>query len=100
VISEAEDRFEREYGCTEAEWLAWMPDATQGHPCSAPAPGALCVRLGAGALNLRWQVLAPRVIALVRLPRLRVHFEFTGVPPAERRAFMRLFDLHLLRGGG
>lgn len=94
------ERFEREYGCTEGEWIAWMPGATQGRPCSSPGPRRLRVELGGGALELRWEPLPPRVIALIRLPRLAVWFEFTGVDAAERRAFQRRFDLQLQRGGG
>lgn len=93
-------RFEREYGCSEAEWLGWMPGATQGHPCIWPGPRHLRVALGAGALHLRWEPLPPRAIALVRLPRLAVAFEFVEVPEVERLQFLRLFDLHLQRGGG
>jgi hypothetical protein len=94
------ERFDREYGCTEAEWRGWMPRATQGHPCTEVAPGRLEVRLDDGALDLAWTVLPPRVIALIRLPRLAVSFGFRNVGPEVRRAFMRVFDLHLQRGGG
>lgn len=94
------DRFEREYGCTEAEWRAWMPAATQGWRRHADGDRGLRVDLGEGALHLRWEPLPPRVIALLRLPRLRVVFRFEQVPPALRAQFMRAFDLHLQRGGG
>lgn len=94
------ERFDREYGCTEAEWRGWMPRATHGHPYTEPRPGRLEVRIGEGALDLTWTVLSPRVIALVRLPRLAVSFTFREVEPEARRAFMRVFDLHLQRGGG
>lgn len=92
-------RFEREYGCTEAEWLRWMPGATQGLACTAGA-GSLDVTIGSGRLALSWQALAPREIALMRLPRLLVRFAFDGVPLDARRDFMRAFDLRLQRGGG
>ena len=91
--------FEREMGCTEAEWRSWLPGAVRGAPLQLEQEHAR-VTLGAGRLVLRWQTLPPRVIALVRIPRLRVNFSFEGVPPAERDAFMRYFDLHTRRGGG
>jgi hypothetical protein len=70
---------------------AWQPDGAQ----------ALTVRIGeAGRLRLSWLVLSPRRIALVRLPRLAVQFEFQGVEAAVRDAFMRAFDLRTQRGGG
>jgi hypothetical protein len=100
VIAEDRERFEREYGCSEAEWRGWMPEATGGRPLSADGEHGLRVRIGEGELRLAWQVLPPRVIALVRLPRLAVSFAFEGVPLAERRAFLRHFDLRLQRGGG
>ena len=96
----APDRFEREYGCTETEWLRWMPDATA---CPAPqrtSATSLRVAVAEGHLQLSWQALPPRVIALMRLPRLRVRFAFEGVANAPRADFMRRFDLHLQRGGG
>lgn len=92
-------RFEREMGCTEAEWRSWLPGAVRGAPLQLEHERAQ-VTLGAGRLVLQWQTLSPRVIALVRIPRLLVSFSFEGVPPAERDVFMRYFDLHTRRGGG
>lgn len=94
------ERFAREYGCTEAEWRRWMPQALQDHEWQTRGPCALSVRLGQGALDLEWTVLAPRQIALVRLPRMQVAFAFSGVDASQRERFMRHFDLHLQRGGG
>ncbi|MCM5679558.1 hypothetical protein M8A51_08435 [Schlegelella sp. S2-27] len=91
--------FEREMGCTEAEWLRWLPGAVRGAPLQVET-GRAQVTLGPGRLALQWQVLTPRVMALVRIPRLHVSFCFEGVAPAERDAFMRYFDLHTRRGGG
>jgi hypothetical protein len=92
--------FEREMGCTEAEWLSWLPRAVHGHPLDL-GPGRATVAIGAGALRLRWQVLPPRQIALARLPRLAAQFDFDeAVGEAARQAFMRTFDLYMMRGGG
>ena len=96
-ISEA---FSREYGCTQDEWLRWMPEAVHGHAWAQPHTGSLQVLIGQGVLALDWQVLAPRVIALIRLPRMAVSFRFSAVSDEERTAFMKRFDLHLQRGGG
>ena len=51
-------------------------------------------------LALQWQVQPPRVIALIRLPVLRMHFQFQGLSADERLIFMRRFDLYTQRGGG
>jgi len=75
-----------------------MPEATGA--ATAPGRFSLRVPIAAGALTLDWQVLTPRVIALVRMPRMRVAFSFEGVSADQRATFMRRFDLHLQRGGG
>lgn len=85
--------------CTEAEWLAWLPAAVGMHRYQQGL-GEIQVQIGSGTLQLQWQVQPPRVIALVRLPRLAVRFAFHGVAEAERLVFMRRFDLYTQRGGG
>jgi len=95
------EQFSREQGCTPAEWERDLPGAVTPHAMDRPAPGQATVQLqGGGCLHLLWQVLPPRQIALVRLPRLQVHFRFEQVDAGARSAFMRRFDLFLQRGGG
>jgi hypothetical protein len=92
--------FEREMGCTEAEWLSWLPRAVHGHALEL-RPGRATVTIGEGTLALHWQVLPPRQIGLARLPRLAARFDFdAGVGEEQRQAFMRTFDLYMQRGGG
>lgn len=113
--------FEREMGCSEADWLRWLPEAVGDHEWSLQGRLAK-VELGnlnqsriestdqddqpaasAGlrpCLTLSWQPLPQLTIALLSLPRLRVSFKFEGVGEAERQQFMRRFDLYLQRGGG
>ena len=93
------ERFERDMGCTEAEWLRGLPVAIGDHFWKTQA-GFAHVRIGDGALGLTWSVGEPRVIAAVRLPRLLVSFRFTGLADAQRYAFMKRFDLYMLKGGG
>lgn len=85
--------------CTEAEWLQWLPRAVGEHAYVA-STGSARVTLARGELQLQWQVLPPRVIALMRMPRLSMKFEFQGAPDAARLAFMKRFDLYTQRGGG
>nr|MDP2191308.1 hypothetical protein [Rhodoferax sp.] len=93
------ERFDREMGCTEAEWLRWLPNAIgeQHWKLQANAAG---VRIDDGALGLTWRTGAPRVIALMRIPRLLVSFRFAGLDHSQRYAFMKRFDLYMQRGGG
>lgn len=93
------ERFEREMGCTEDEWLRWLPDAIGDHYWKLQTHSA-GVRIGDGALGLTWRSAEPRVIALMRIPRLLVSFRFAGLDEAQRYAFMKRFDLYMQRGGG
>ena len=93
------ERFERDMACTEADWLVWLPAAI-GELHWKQQPGAAGVSIGDGALGLNWRVAEPRVIGLVRMPRLLVRFRFTGLDEAQRYAFMQRFDLYMQRGGG
>ena len=72
------ERFEREMGCTEAEWLMWLPAAIGERPWEQGVATAH-VKIDGGSLTLRWRTGEPRVIALIRMPRLHVTFEFEGV---------------------
>lgn len=91
--------FERDYGCTEADWLRWLPGAVGAHTLHLAA-GAAQVEIDGGRLRLRWTALPPRRIALVHLPRLLVGFGFDAVGDDARLRFMRHFDLFMQRGGG
>jgi len=100
VQSHYAEAFEREMGCTEAEWLGWLPAALGSHVWKRSG-AVVDVAIGsAGTLHLRWRVGAPRVIALMHLPRLHVSFEFKGLDDARRYEFMKRFDLYMQRGGG
>jgi hypothetical protein len=93
------ERFERDMATTETEWLLRLPLAIGAHRWTREGNSVL-VTLGAGHLQLVWQHLSPRVIALLRMPRLGVRFEFEGVDADARRQFMQRFDLTMQRGGG
>jgi hypothetical protein len=93
------EQFDRDMACTEADWLRWLPAAV-GALYWKLHSGSAGVRLGDGALGLKWQVAEPRVIGPITMPRLLVSFRFAGVVESERQAFMRRFDLYMQRGGG
>ena len=94
-----EESFAREMGCTEAEWLMWLPAAIGSAQWQREGSGVI-VPIGRGQLSLDWCTGAPRVVASVRLPRLLVSFRFEGVDAPQRFAFMKRFDLYMQRGGG
>ena len=97
--SSYEERFERDMGCTEAEWLGWLPAAVGA--CVWRRDGAhAVVEIPPGRLALRWEPQAARVIALMRMPVLRVNFAFNGLDAEQRYTFMKRFDLYMQRGGG
>ena len=96
--------FSREMGCTEAEWLRWLPAAVGTHPWQL-GPGQAQVQIQEqatviGHLALTWRVQPPRRIALMQMPCLQVNFVFEGLDPSQRYTFMRRFDLYMQRGGG
>lgn len=91
--------FSREMACTVQEWLGWLPAAIGEHDWEC-SDGQAWVFFAQGHLRLDWQVAPPRVIALMRLPRLIVHFAFEALNEAQRHAFMKRFDLYMQRGGG
>lgn len=93
------ERFEREMGCTQAEWLMWLPAAIGAHAWQREGDSAL-IQIAPGTLVLEWRAGEPRVIALIRLPRLHVAFRFQGLDAGQRLAFMKRFDLYMQRGGG
>lgn len=91
--------FERDMGCTEADWLASLKGAVGPHRLVIHGSTGR-VELDGGVLQLEWSALPERVIAMMRVPRLAVRFRFEGVSEASRHRFMRHFDLYMQRGGG
>lgn len=92
--------FEREMACTPQEWLAWLPAAIGEHTWQLDLHAAHITLSPTSSLALRWEVLTPKRIALLRMPRLKVCFEFEGTDAAQRYRFMKRFDLYMQRGGG
>ena len=91
--------FEREMGCTAEQLRGWLPGASGDRKIDWHE-GSAHVELEGGSVSIAWQVCEPRRIALIVLPRLRVHFEARQVEEPTWQRFMRHFDLHTQRGGG
>lgn len=92
-------QFVRDTGCTETEWLGWLPGAVGGRRLVIEGRTAR-VDLEDGHLALHWEVLPPRRIALMQLPHMQVSYAFESRSESGRLAFMRHFDLYMQRGGG
>ena len=86
--------------CTPQEWLTWLPAAIGEHPWQLAMDEANITLSSSARLTLRWEVLTPKRIALLRMPRLKVCFDFSGTDAAQRYRFMKRFDLYMQRGGG
>jgi hypothetical protein len=93
------ENFDREMGCTESEWLGWLPQAMGEHPYQLVLQ-AVMADIDGGQLSLSWRVGEPRAIALARIPRLLVSFRFNKLDDIARYRFMKRFDLYMQRGGG
>jgi len=93
------EQFERDMGCTEAEWLGWLPAALGGHAWQRSG-ASVQVAIDPGSLQIDWQKAEPRVLGQARIPRLLVRFAFSGLDDTERYGFMKRFDLYMQRGGG
>jgi len=61
------ERFERDMATTESEWLLRLPLAVGEQPWKRKGTTVL-VTLGSGHLQIGWQPLPPRVIALLPCP--------------------------------
>lgn len=92
-------QFDREMGCTETEWLGWLPEAMGNVPWQQTSSSAHA-QLDTGSLDIFWQTGEPRSIALFKIPRLLVRFHFEGLDDEQRYTFMKRFDLYMQRGGG
>lgn len=62
--------------------------------------GAFHIAHADAAMEIRLVPLPPRVIALLRLPRLEVRIHFTAGTPAQQQAMLARMDRAMQRGGG
>ena len=93
----------REMGCTEADFLRWLPGATKHAPIKTACQddGELyIVSADAGTVEIMTSRQAPRRIAGITLPVLHVRFRFIGMDALQRQAFLAYFDHYTRRGGG
>lgn len=85
-------------GCTAAELVSWLPRALPDAELSTDVPGQRNIAAWAsGSLDLRWNTLPPRRIALLEIPQLQVNFVCSGLDDARYR-IQKCFDLQTHRG--
>ena len=95
--------FERIMGCTPTELLGWLPRALPGARLeieSKPEFGSCRASFDDGQLQVEWQVMTPRQIALLRISRLNVCFSYSGLTNPRREEIQAYFDRATQRGGG
>lgn len=93
----------REMGCTEADFMRWLPGATRHAPVTSTplADGSLhCVSVEGETIEIRLRPLPDRRIGGIALPVLEVRFCFAAIGPERAAAFLNWFDHYTRRGGG
>ena len=86
------ENFDREFDCSEKQWLGMLPGAMGAHPYQL-MDHALSARIGSGQLVLSRRAAATRGGAQRRVAGLLVSFRFSGLDEAQRYVFMQRFDL-------
>lgn len=88
-------------GCTASEFVSWLPRALPDAELTTDVPGQRNVAIWIdGSLELRWNTLPSRRIALLEIPQLQVTFEYHRLDDAARYRIQKCFDLQTHRGGG
>jgi hypothetical protein len=90
---------EREMGCTRADFLRWLAGATRGAPARVDGDD-VTLAVGSGRVEIALSEEAPRRLALLSVPVLKVRFRFVGLDDMAREEFMAYFDAYTRRGGG
>lgn len=95
------ETFERVMGCTAGELVGWLPRALPNATLQTDTTGRRNVAIWPrGRLELGWQPLPSRRIALLETPQWAVRFSYSGLGNVERYRIQKCFDLQTHRGGG
>lgn len=95
--------FARTMGCSVGELTSWLPRALPEASLAIESNSdtGLCrASYADGELLIEWRSLAPRQIALLRVPQLEVRFSYSGLEPARRNSIQTYFGRATQRGGG
>ena len=88
----------RDMAMTEREFRGGLVFAFPEGVCEEA--GLFRIEYRGAAMEIRIAPLPPRVIALLRLPRLDVRIRFTAGTPEQRAAMLARMDRAMQRGGG
>jgi hypothetical protein len=94
----SDERLVRDMATTEREFRNGLTFAfPQG---VTERDGVFHVAHAGAAMEIALAPLPPRVIALLRLPRLEVRIRFSAGTPVQQQAMLARMDRALQRGGG
>ena len=88
----------REVSATPAEYRHGVNLAFPGGV--REAAGRLCIEDGGAVLEIGLEVLPPRVIAALQLPKLRATLTFTDGTAGQQASLLQRLDRATQRGGG
>lgn len=94
------ETIEREVWATPAEFSHGLNLAFPGGVTECERDGILCVADGEAAMEIALEILSPRTIALLNLPRMKVSLRMTAGSPEQRIAMLKRMDRAMQRGGG
>jgi hypothetical protein len=97
-MSEPLETIEREVWATPDEFRHGLELGFPGRVTGSE--GNLRADDGQAGMAIALEVLAPRRIALLNLPRMKVSIHMTAGTPEQRQAMLARMDLAMQRGGG
>ena len=89
----------RDMGCTRAEFMGWLPGATNQAPCQIDGAIVTVITHG-GRVRISLEEKPPRRMGPIALPVLGITFCFRGLDELTRDDFLAYFDLFTRRAGG
>lgn len=90
---------ELEMGLSEKDFGAALVNAVKPYTIT-DTPNGYQLQAGQKHVLIEKTILSPRVIASIRLPRMRVTLTFPEQTDEEVTAFMQRFNRYMHRGGG
>lgn len=92
-------RLSKEMGLTHAEFFRTLPAAVAGRPYTH-RHDEVVIGENDRCIVIKLGKESERIIGLLRLPKTRVDFTFSGYSQQEVDRFMTQFNLRFQRGGG
>jgi hypothetical protein len=93
------ERMVREMGLSREEFFRTLPFVVMDRPFQIEGD-TISIGWSGGSVILRLGGNHGRKLGSLNVPVMRVEFEFFGLTPSDREAFLVHFDLNYQRGGG